>query len=116
MNNKLFLDSVYFKGKKALVRVDYNVPLDSLGNISDDARLRATLPTINHLLDDGGMVILMSHLGRPKGMRVPSMSLAPVAKRLSRLLEKDVKFIEDCAGPKVKETVNKMPFLDLRVP
>ncbi|MGA1841836.1 MAG: phosphoglycerate kinase [bacterium] len=108
MSNKLFLDDVNFKGKKALVRVDYNVPLDSLGNISDDARIRATLPTINHVLDDGGIVILMSHLGRPNGMRVPSMSLAPVEKRLSRLLEKDVKFIEDCVGPKVREAVNKI--------
>ncbi len=108
MSNKLFLDDVNFKGKRALVRVDYNVPLDSLGNISDDARIRATLPTINRILDDGGMVVLMSHLGRPKGMRVPSMSLAPVAKRLSRLLGKDVRFLEDCVGPKVKEAVNKM--------
>jgi phosphoglycerate kinase len=108
VSNKLFLDDVNFKGKKALVRVDYNVPLDSLGNISDDARIRATLPTINHILDDGGIVILMSHLGRPKGMRVPSMSLAPVAKRLSRLLEKDVKFIEDCVCPKVKESVKNV--------
>lgn len=108
MNNKCFLDHVGFKGKKSLVRVDYNVPLDSLGNISDDARIRATLPTINHILDEGGSIILMSHLGRPNGMRVPSMSLAPVAKRLSRLLDKNVKFMDDCVGPRVKEAVDKM--------
>ncbi|MGA1843132.1 MAG: phosphoglycerate kinase [bacterium] len=105
---KLFIDDVNFKGKKALVRVDYNVPFDTLGNISDDARIRVTLPTINHILDDGGSVVLMSHLGRPKGLRVPAMSLAPVAKRLSRLLGKEVRFIDDCVGPKVKEAVSAM--------
>ncbi|MGA1796718.1 MAG: phosphoglycerate kinase [bacterium] len=105
---KLFVDDVNFKGKKALVRVDYNVPFDTLGNISDDARIRVTLPTINRILDDGGMVVLMSHLGRPKGLRVPSMSLAPVAKRLSRLLGKEVRFIDDCVGPKVRDAVRAM--------
>jgi len=105
---KLFIDDVNFKGKKALVRVDYNVPFDTLGNISDDARIRVTLPTINRILDDGGMVILLSHLGRPKGLRVPSMSLAPVARRLSRLLGKDVQFVDDCIGPKVRDVVRAM--------
>ncbi|MBN2373672.1 phosphoglycerate kinase [bacterium] len=108
MNRKLFLEDVNFKGKKALVRVDYNVPFDQLGNISDDARVRATLPTINHILDDGGMVVIMSHMGRPDGMAVPSMSLAPVAKRLSRLLNKEVTFVEDCIGPKVQEVIKRM--------
>ncbi|MCK5352183.1 phosphoglycerate kinase, partial [bacterium] len=78
MLKKKTLDSIDLKGKKALVRVDYNVPLDPSGNISDDTRIRATLPTINHILDNGGSVVLISHLGRPKGKRIPSLSLAPV--------------------------------------
>jgi len=92
-------------GMRALVRVDYNVPLDLNGNITDDTRIRATLPTINHILDNGGSVILMSHLGRPEGKVVPAMSLAPVARRLSRLLKLDVQFLPDCVGEEVANTV-----------
>jgi phosphoglycerate kinase len=69
---KKTLDDIDLKGKRALVRVDYNVPLDSGGNITDDTRIRATLPTVNHILDNGGSVILISHLGRPNGKVVPS--------------------------------------------
>lgn len=91
-----------------MVRVDYNVPLDAEGNITDDSRIRATLPTINFLLDERARVILASHLGRPKGKTVPGLSLRPVAKRLSRLLGKEVPLVEDCIGTKAKGSIEKM--------
>jgi phosphoglycerate kinase len=105
---KRSLDNLTLKEKKALVRVDYNVPRDSSGNIADDTRIRATLPTINHVLDNGGCVIIMSHLGRPKGKRVTSMSLAPVARRLSRLLKLDVQFVSDCVGGEVQLAADEL--------
>ena len=105
---KKTLDDIDLKGKRALVRVDYNVPLDSGGNITDDTRIRATLPTVNHILDNGGSVILISHLGRPKGKVVPSMSLAPVARRLSRLLKLEVKFLTDCLGEMVQRAADEL--------
>ena len=108
MLKKKTLDSIDLKGKKTLVRVDYNVPLDPSGNISDDTRIRATLPTINHILDNGGSVVLISHLGRPKGKRIPSLSLAPVSKRLSRLLKLEVLFVPDCIGDKVQRAANEL--------
>ena len=104
----LYLDELDIKRKRVLVRADFNVPLDEGGNITDDTRIRSVLPTINYALDEGARVILASHLGRPKGKRDPSMSLAPVAKRLSRLLEKDVKLAPDCVGPEVKKMVDEM--------
>jgi phosphoglycerate kinase len=105
---KKTLDSIDLKGKKALVRVDYNVPLDSSGSIADDTRIRATLPTINYILDNGGSLIIMSHLGRPKGKRIPSLSLAPVSKRLSRLLKLEVLFVPDCIGDEVQRAANEL--------
>jgi phosphoglycerate kinase len=87
------------KGKKVLIRVDFNVPLDDQGNITDDTRIRGVLPTINHALDEHAKVIIISHLGRPDGQRQEKFSLAPVAKRLSRLLDKEVKLAPDCIGP-----------------
>ena len=108
MLKKKTLDSIDLKGKKTLVRVDYNVPLDPSGNITDDTRIRATLPTINHILDNGGSVVLISHLGRPKGKRIPSLSLAPVSKRLSRLLKLEVLFVPDCIGDKVQRAANEL--------
>lgn len=108
MLRKRSLEDIDLKGKRALVRVDYNVPLDSSGHITDDTRIRATLPTINHILDNGGSVIIMSHLGRPKGKRVPSMSLAPVSRRLSRLLKLEVQFIPDCIGDEVKKAADEL--------
>jgi len=105
---KRSLEDIDLKGKRALVRVDYNVPLDSSGHITDDTRIRATLPTINHILDNGGSAIIMSHLGRPKGKRVPSMSLAPVSRRLSRLLKLEVQFIPDCIGDEVKKAADEL--------
>jgi len=95
-------------GKKVLIRVDVNVPLDENLNITDDSRIRAVLPTINYALDEDAKVIMASHMGRPEGKVVPELSLAPVAKRFSRLLKKEVQFAQDCIGPEVKALVNNM--------
>ena len=81
------------KGKRALVRVDVNVPLDENHNVTDDTRIQAILPTVNYLKDKGAKVILMAHLGRPKGEVKPEFSLEPVAKYLSKLLGEDVLFL-----------------------
>lgn len=91
------------KGKRVFVRADYNVPLNDNLKITDDLRIQASLPTIQYLLDHDAAVILASHLGRPKGERVPEMSLAPVAKRLSELLNQPVQFANDCIGSEVEE-------------
>ena len=96
------------KGKKVLIRVDFNVPLDDQGNITDDTRIRGVLPTINYALDEHARVIIISHLGRPEGQRQEKFSLAPVAKRLSRLLDKEVKLGPDCIGPEVDALVGAM--------
>lgn len=96
------------RGKRVLMRVDFNVPLDENLNITDDARIRASLPTINYALENGAKLILMSHLGRPKGKVVKSMSLGPVARRLSQLLGRDVKMTDDCIGQKVKGEVDEL--------
>ena len=96
------------KGKKLLIRVDFNVPLDEQGNITDDIRIRGVLPTINHALDENARVIIISHMGRPKGQRVEKFSMAPAAKRLSRLIGKEVKLADDCIGPGVRAMVDAM--------
>lgn len=88
-------------GKRVLVRVDFNVPLDETGQIVDDTRIRAALPTVEHLLARGAAVILVSHLGRPRGRRVPALSLAPIAKCLSLLLGRAVAMAPDCVGAEV---------------
>ena len=95
-------------GKRVLVRVDFNVPMDEFGNIEDDTRIRASLPTIEYLLDAKAKVILMSHLGRPKGTRDPKLSLQPVAKRLSRYLNREVQIAPDCVGEEVKRMVENL--------
>jgi phosphoglycerate kinase len=95
-------------GKRVFLRVDFNVPLDDKGNITDDTRIRAVLPTINYLLDCNARVIVASHLGRPKGEKNPKFTMAPAAKRLSRLLEKDVVMAPDCVGETVKAMVDGM--------
>lgn len=106
--DKKTIEKVDLKGKRVFIRADFNVPIDEQGNITDDGRIRSTLPTINRAIDEGAKVVLASHLGRPKGKPTPKYSLAPVAKRLSRLLDKDVKFLDDCIGPDVEFTVQGM--------
>ncbi len=98
----LTMDTYNFAGKRALVRVDLNVPQDANGNVTDDSRARAIVPTVNKILADGGSVILMSHLGRPKGKVNTAMSLKPIAEHLSGLLGKPVLFATDCVGPDAK--------------
>lgn len=106
--NKVTVSDINFRGRKVLLRVDFNVPLDANRSITDDRRIRAALPTIEKIRGDGGMVIACSHLGRPKGKHVPEMSLRPVAKHLSELLGKEVMFAEDCIGPEAANLVGKM--------
>ncbi len=110
MLNKKTVDDINVKGKKVLVRCDFNVPLDAALNITDENRLVAALPTIKKLIADGGKVILCSHLGKPKGEPKPELSLAPVAKRLSELLGKEVKFAADdnVVGDNAKAAVAAM--------
>lgn len=91
-----YLDEIDVAGKKVFVRADFNVPLDEHRQITNDNRIRATLETLRYILDQGGAVIAASHLGRPKGKRVPEMSLKPVAARLSELLGREVGFADDC--------------------
>lgn len=100
--NKQTIQDVNVQGKKVFVRVDFNVPMKD-GVITNDTRVRATLPTLNYLLDQGAAVILGSHLGRPKGQRVPEFTLAPVAVRLGELLGREVKLAPDCVGEEVSK-------------
>jgi phosphoglycerate kinase len=102
--DKQSVRDVAVEGKRALVRVDFNVPLDE-GRVTDDTRIRASLETINYLLERRCAVVLMSHLGRPKGERTPDASLAPVAERLAELLARPVKMLDDCVGPEVEAAV-----------
>jgi phosphoglycerate kinase len=106
--DKKTIEKVDLKGKRVFIRADFNVPFDENGNITDDGRIRSTLPTINYALDAGAKVILASHLGRPKGKPNAKYSLAPVALRLNRLLNKEVKFAKDCIGPDVEHLVQGM--------
>ncbi len=96
------MNTYSFAGKKALVRVDLNVPQDAQGHVTDDTRARAIVPTVSRILKDGGSAILMSHLGRPKGKVNPAMSLRPVGEHLSTLLGRPVIFATDCVGPDAK--------------
>ena len=96
------------KGKRALVRVDFNVPLDKQGQITDDTRIVASLPTIQYLLDRGASVVLMSHLGRPDGQVVEKLRLDPVARRLSELLKRPVQKLDESVGPKVQEAADSL--------
>jgi len=97
-----------FENKKVLVRVDFNVPLDEDGNVKDDGRIIAALPTINFLLKKNAKIILMSHLGRPEGQVIEKLKMDKVAKKLSELLDKEVIKLDDCIGQEVKEKINEM--------
>lgn len=105
---KLTVKDVDLKSRRLLMRVDYNVPLDENQKVSDDKRIRASLPTIQYALEQGARIILMSHLGRPKGNIVPEMSLKPVADRLGELLNKPVRFAPDCIGTAVEKMVEDL--------
>lgn len=106
MNKKTVRD-IEVKGKKVLVRVDFNVPMDENKNITDTRRITEALPTINYLIQSQAKVILMSHLGRPKG-RDENLSLLPVAKKLQELVSNKVYFVDDCIGDKVKEKIEQI--------
>lgn len=106
--NKKSVKDAEVRGKRVLVRSDFNVPLDEQGQITDDTRIRASLSTIEYLIQEGARVILTSHLGRPKGKVNPKYSLAPVAKRLSELLAQDVQLAGDCVGDVPMEAVSKL--------
>ena len=110
MLNKKTVEDLNVSGKKVLVRCDFNVPMDDNGNITDDIRITSALPTIKYLIKNGAKVILMSHLGRPKGEPNPKYSLKPVAKRLSELLNKEVIFAQDdkVVSKNVAKIVNSM--------
>ena len=105
---KLSIKDLDIRGKKLFIRVDFNVPLDENLNITDDRRIRSALSTINYSIDEGCKVILASHLGRPKGRPDNRYTLASIARRLQRLIKKEVLFIPDCVGPKVEAAVSKM--------
>ncbi len=104
--DKMTIRDIEVAGKRVLVRVDFNVPVDAgTGAITDDSRIRAALPTIKYLIERNAKVILMSHFGRPKGKVAKEFSLAPVAERLSQILGKKVQFTADCIGPEVEKAV-----------
>jgi len=107
------LKDIDISSKRVLVRADFNVPLDDNLNITDDTRIRAVLPTLNYILEKNAKLILMSHLGRPKGKVSDKFRLTPVAKRLSELLSKDVAKLDDCIGDAVEEKVKAMKEKDI---
>src|SRR3989442_5562794 len=104
---KLSIKDLDLKGKRAFVRVDFNVPIKD-GRIGDDTRIRASLPTITYALEHGAMVVLASHLGRPKGRPAPELSLRPIAGRLSELIGRPVTFAEDCVGEAAQRAVDQV--------
>jgi phosphoglycerate kinase len=106
--NKVTIEDLPIAQKRVFIRADFNVPLDANLMVTDDRRIRSTLPTINYAIDEGAKVILASHLGRPKGKVDPKYSLAPVARRLQRLLNKEVILAPDCVGSQVEHLVSKM--------
>ncbi len=102
------IDQLDIAGKKVLLRVDFNVPVDKSGKVTDDTRIRAVLPTLKYALSKKSKIILASHLGRPKGKPEPQFSLAPVARRLGELLKKEIRLAPDCIGPEVEKMVAAM--------
>jgi len=108
-----FVKDVNVSGKKVLVRVDFNVPYDEHQNITDDTRIRSTLSTFQYLLDNEAIIIICSHMGRPMGKKVPELTLAPVAKRLGRLLGQKVNMAPDCIGDDVKRLISNLSKCDI---
>ncbi|HVJ47944.1 phosphoglycerate kinase, partial [Desulfitobacterium sp.] len=106
--NKQSVKDIKVQGKRVLVRVDFNVPVDEQQRITDDTRIRAALPTLRYLLGEGAKLILISHFGRPKGQVNPKYSLSPVAVRLSELLGQEVPLAQDCIGPEVMAQVQAL--------
>ncbi|NTU97371.1 MAG: phosphoglycerate kinase, partial [Chlorobiaceae bacterium] len=105
---KKTLSDIAIQGKRVLMRVDFNVPFDEQKKITDDKRIVESLPSIRMVLENGGRLILMSHLGRPKGKVNPEFTLAPVAARLSELIDTPVKMAKDCIGNEVMQQVLAM--------
>ena len=108
-----FVKDLNVSGKKVLVRVDFNVPYDEHQNITDDTRIRSTLSTFQYLLDNEAIIIICSHMGRPMGKKVPELTLAPVAKRLGRLLGQKVNMAHDCIGDDVKKLISNLSKCDI---
>ena len=108
MNKKQFIEELNLEGQRVLTRVDFNVPLNDELNITDNGRIKAALPTVNYIIENGGKAVLMSHLGRPGGERSESMSLKPAAVELSRLLGQPVTLAPDCIGEEVKNLLSGM--------
>lgn len=104
---KKTIKDIDIRGKRLLIRVDYSVDIDAQGEIVDDSKIRATLPTINYALENGAAVILCSHLGRPQGVAKPELSLFPVAKHLQKLLGRDVEFVPECTGSRAEKAAGK---------
>lgn len=105
---KLFIEDIELKGKQVLIRVDFNVPLDDSQNITDDTRIKASLPTIKYVINNGGKAILMSHLGRPKGNVVEEMRIKPAGDKLSEYIGKPVKTLSESIGQNVKDSISAM--------
>ena len=107
------IQDIDLSGKRVFIRVDFNVPYDQYQNITDDSRIRGVLATLNYALDHDAKLIIASHKARPEGKVVPIHSLAPVAKRLGRLLKKEIKMAPDCIGPEVSELISNMKIGDV---
>ena len=112
---KKTIKDVGIDNKRVLMRVDFNVPLDGGGNITDDTRITSALPTIEYILKQGGKLVLMSHLGRPKGPE-ESARLTPVAKRLQELLKRPVKKLNDCIGLEIESAIKDMKKGEITLP
>lgn len=107
--SKRTIRDIELHGETVLLRADYNVPLTNDGKVADDFRIRASLPTVNYLLDRGCKVVIISHLGRPKGKKDTTYTLEPAADRLAKLLKHDVRFVDDCQGVRMKMAIKRSP-------
>jgi len=105
---KLFIEDLALAGRRVVMRVDFNVPVKD-GKVESDKRLRASLPSIRYVLGKGASLVLMSHLGRPDGQKLPKYSLKPVAEKLAELLGQPVTFLPDCVGPEVEKACEALP-------